>query len=79
MNSVSLFQSCDDFQKHCRGNSILTPEDPQKKKEKKKKWGNAKKKAKIVHAEYFCIFCMTTMSVSVFCTSGPGCYSVYSL
>jgi len=32
MNSVSMFQSCNEFQKHCRGSSILTPEDPQKKK-----------------------------------------------
>lgn len=27
-----------EFQKHCRGHSILTPEDPQK----KKMWGNSK-------------------------------------
>lgn len=51
MNSVSMFQSCNEFQKHCRGNSILTPEDPQK---KKKMWGNAKKKAKIVKKNCSC-------------------------
>lgn len=44
MNSVSLFQSCADFQKHCRGNSILTPEDPQKKKKEKKKSGEMLKR-----------------------------------
>lgn len=32
MNSIGMFQSCNEFQKHCRGRSILTPEDPQKKK-----------------------------------------------
>lgn len=42
MNSVSTFQSYNEFQKHCRGNSILTPEDPQK----KTMWGNAKEIAK---------------------------------
>lgn len=49
MNSVSTFQSCNEFQKHCRGSSILTPEDPQK----KKMWGNAKKKAKIIVKKLF--------------------------
>lgn len=43
-NSVSMFQSCNEFKKHCRGGSIITPEDPQK---KKKMWGNAKQKAKL--------------------------------
>ena len=34
-NSFSMFQSCNEFQKHCGENSILTAEDPQKKKKKK--------------------------------------------
>lgn len=42
-NSISMFQSCNEFQKHCRGRSILTPEDPQR---GKKMWGNAKEIAK---------------------------------
>lgn len=28
----SVCPNCNEFQKHCRGHSILTPEDPQKKK-----------------------------------------------
>lgn len=76
MNSI---QSCNEFEKHCRRRSILTPEDPQK----KKMWGNAKEIAKcatsykIVNVGYFYVFCMTMSSVCVFCTSGPC--SVYSL
>lgn len=34
----SICSSCNEIQKHCRGHSILTPEDPQK----KKMWGNSK-------------------------------------
>lgn len=34
----SVCSSPNEFQKHCRGHSILTPEDPQK----KKMWGNSK-------------------------------------
>lgn len=41
-NSISMFQSCNEFRKHCRGCSILTPEDPQR----GEKWGNAKEIAK---------------------------------
>lgn len=42
MNSLSLFQSRDEFQKHGRRSSLLTPQDPQK----KTMWGNAKEIAK---------------------------------
>lgn len=42
MNSVRMFQSCDEFEKPCRGSSVLTPEDLMK----KKMWGNAKEIAK---------------------------------
>lgn len=52
VNSVSMFQSCTEFQKHCRGSSVLTPEDPQKKK--KKMWGNAKEIAKCTTSDKNC-------------------------
>lgn len=44
MNSISMFQSCNEFQKHCRRSSIFTPEDPQKKKEQ----GNAKENVQLL-------------------------------
>ena len=49
-NSLSMFQSCNEFQKHCGKSSILTAEDPQK----KKKWGNAKEIAKCTISDKNC-------------------------
>lgn len=50
-NSFSMFQSCNEFQKHCGESSILTAEDPQK---KKKMWGNAKEIAKCTISDKNC-------------------------
>lgn len=46
-----MFQSCNEFQKHCGESSILTAEDPQK---KKKMWGNAKEIAKCTISDKNC-------------------------